>query len=164
MAALGGPVAVPEFFRGGKLVERDLPRHGATGGRAVVFEEGVAVGTVGERDIEDLGVFERLLHAAAHRVVVVFGLDDAEREVRAVKEEVIGLLCLPSLDGLAADQDPALREIDLLADLVEHIPLRSTRPGDGGRDELGADVRLVEVLFVHARFLRAIDQRPLRVP
>ena len=54
---------------------------------AVVFQEGVAVGAVGERNVEDLGVFKRLLHAGADGVVVVLGLDDGDRDVRLVVEE-----------------------------------------------------------------------------
>ena len=69
---------------------------------------------------------------APTRVVVVFGLNDRERDVRLVEEEVIGLLCLAAVDGLAANDDPALGEIAFLADLRHHIPLRPSAPRIAG--------------------------------
>ena len=122
-----------------------------------MLEEGVAVGAVGKRHVEDLGVFERLLHAGADGVVVVLGLDDGERDVRLVEEDVVGLLGLAALDGLAADDDAALGEVDLLADLGHQVPLVAVWPDDRGRDELGADVRFGELLLVHA--IRAWSSR-----
>ena len=44
------------------------------------MEKGVAVGAVGEGHVENLGIFEGLLHPAADGVVVVLGLDDGEWE------------------------------------------------------------------------------------
>src|SRR3546814_7433588 len=60
-------VAGPEFVGRGKLIEWDFPGHRAAGCSAVMFEEGIAIGTVGERHIQNLGVVERLLHASTDR-------------------------------------------------------------------------------------------------
>ena len=88
---LGCAVAGPKFVGGRELIERDFARDRARLDGAVVLEEGVAVGAVSERHIEDFGVFKCLLHASPYAVVVVFGLDDSEREVRFVGEDVVGL-------------------------------------------------------------------------
>ncbi len=148
--ALGLAVARPELLGRGELVERDFAGHGAAGGGAVVLQEGVAVGAVGEGNIEDLGVVQRLLHAGADGVVVVLGLDDGERDVGLVEEDVVGLLGVAALHRLAANDDPALGEVDLLADLGHQVPLVAIRADQRGRDELGADVRFGEGLLVHA--------------
>ena len=147
--ALGRAVARPEFLGRGKLVERDFAFDGAARAGAVVFEEGVAVGAVGEGHVEDLGVFERLLHAGADGVVVVLGFDDGDRDVRLVEEDVVGLLRFAAFDRLAANDDAALGEVDLLPDLGHHVPLAAVRADERGRDELGADVRFGEFLLVH---------------
>ena len=116
---------------------------------AVVFEEGVAVGAVGEGDVENLGVFERLLHAGADGVVVVLGLDDGDRDVGLVEEKVVGLLGFAALDRLAANDDAALGEVVLLPNLGHHIPFVPALADKCGRDELGADVRFGEAFLVH---------------
>ena len=69
-----------------------------------------------------VGVVERLLHAVADAVVVVLGLDQRERDVRLVVEDVVGALRLAAGDQLAADDDAALGEADLLADLQHLVP------------------------------------------
>ena len=56
-------------------------------------------------------VLERLLHAVADGVVVVLGLDDGDRDVRLVVENVVGALGLAAGDQLAADDDAALGEL-----------------------------------------------------
>jgi hypothetical protein len=55
-------------------------------------------------------------------MVVVLGLDDRDGKVGLVEEDVVGLLGLAALHGLAADDDPALGEVDLLADLGHQVP------------------------------------------
>ena len=49
-----------------------------------------------------------------------------------VVEDVVGLLGLAALHRLAADDDAALGEVDLLADLGHHVPLVAV-----GADEAG---------------------------
>ena len=86
-------------------------------------------------------------------MVVVFCLDDGDRDVRLVEQDVVRLLCFASLDRLASNDDAALCEITLLQYLRHHVPLRSVRPEDGRRDELRANVGFGKVLLVHAREL-----------
>ena len=113
---------------------------------AVVENEAVAVGGEYEGDVERFGVVERLLHAVADAVLVVLGLDDREGNVGLVVENVVGALGLATCDQLAADDDAALGETDLLADLVHFVPAGAA---EGGRDELGADVAFGEASLVH---------------
>jgi hypothetical protein len=111
-----------------------------------VFEEAVPVRAVGERDVQHLGVPKRLLHAVADGVVVVLGLDDRDREIGLVEEDVVRPLGRTPADQLATHDHPAVGEAHLLAYLRHHVPLR---PLDGRRDELRADVTLGERLLVH---------------
>ena len=108
--------------------------------------EAVAVRGEHEGDIERRGVVEALLHAVADAVGVVLGLDQRDRDVRLVVENVVGPLGLAARDQLAAHDDPALGEIDLLANLHHLVP-----PGalDGRQDELRADVAFGEASLVH---------------
>ena len=79
-------------------------------------------------------------------MVVVLGFDEGDGDVGLVVENVVGALGLAAGDQLAADDDPAFGERDLLANLGQDIPARLL---DGGRDELRADVAFAEVLFIH---------------
>ncbi len=120
---------------------------GVAGAGAVVEHEAVAVRGEHEGDVERAGVVERLLHPVADAMGIVLGLDQGERDVRLVIEDVVGALGLAARDQLAAHDDPALGEADLLADLQHLVP-----PGlaQGGRDELGADVAFAEGALVHS--------------
>ena len=75
---------------------------------------------------ERRGIVEGLLHAVADAVVVVLGLDEGDGDVGLVVEDVVGALGLAAGDELAADDDPALGEADLLADLRHLIPARAS--------------------------------------
>ena len=70
-------VSVPEFFRGRELIERYFAGYSAAGAGSIMFKKSIAVGTVGEWDIKNLGVFKGLLHACANGVVVVLGFDNS---------------------------------------------------------------------------------------
>src|SRR5262245_45084719 len=120
---------------------------------SVVKEEGVAIGSKDKGDAENFGVLKCLLHSVADAVVVVLGLDQRQRAVRLVQEDVIGAFPQSPCDEFAADNDSALREADLLANLRDDVP-----PGllDCGRDELRADVALAECFLVH------VAKRPRR--
>ena len=112
---------------------------------AVVDQEGVAVAADGERHVERLGIVQPLLHAVADGVVVVLGLDDGDRQVGGVVEDVVGALLLAARVQLATHDDAALGEGDFLPYLRGEIP---ARPLQGGGDVLGADVALGEVFLV----------------
>ena len=99
-----------------------LASFSALGAGAVVKNEAVAVGGKDEGDVQSLGIVESLLHAVADAVVVVFGLDDGDGDIGLVVEDVVGTLGLATGDKLAPDDDAALGESDLLADLHHRIP------------------------------------------
>lgn len=114
-----------------------------------MFEESVAVRTVGEWKVENLSVFKRLLHPIADRVIVVLCFDDGERDIWFVGKDVVGFLRFPSLYGLAAHDYAALREVGLLANLGHQVPLFTISANECGGDELGPNVRFSMLLFVH---------------
>ena len=85
-------------------------------------QEAIAVGGKHKGDVQGAGIAEGLLHSVADAVVVVLGLDDRDRDVGLVIEDVVGPLGLAARDELAANDDPAVGEGDLLADLQHRIP------------------------------------------
>src|SRR5690242_20622351 len=109
--------------------------------------EPVAVRREDERDLQDFRVLQSLLHAVAYRVVVVLRLDDGNRDVRLVVEDVVGELRLPPSRHLPANMDLATSEVHLAPDLLVVVPSRSL---NGRGDELRADVCFAEALLVHA--------------
>ena len=109
--------------------------------------EAVAIRGEDKRDIERRGVVEALLHPVADAMRIVFGLDQRQRDVGLVIEDVVGALGFAAADQLAAHDDAALGEADLFADLRHLIP---ARPAYGRRDELGADVAFAEAAFIDA--------------
>jgi len=79
-------------------------------------------------------------------VVVVLRLDDGDGDVGLVVEDEVRELPLAARDEPPADDDPALGEVHVLADLRHLVP---SRPLDGRQDELRADVAFAELLLVH---------------
>lgn len=79
-------------------------------------------------------------------MIVVLGLDQRDRDVRFVIKDKVGLLRLAARYQLAAHDDPALGEIDLLPDLQHLVPSGAL---DSGQDELCADVAFGEAPFIH---------------
>ena len=68
-------------------------------------DKAVAVGREHKRDIEGDGVVERLLHSGADAVVIVLRLDDGDRDIGLVIEDVIGALGFAAGDELSSDDD-----------------------------------------------------------
>ena len=96
----------------------------------------MAVGGVGEFQIQDLGVVLRLLQALARRSVLGLGLDDRDREVAGEPQQVIGPLLLASADPISYDDDAAIGERLLFADLFVGPACRV----DLRRDELATGI------------------------
>jgi hypothetical protein len=111
-----------------------------------VLQEAVAVGGIDERHVQHLGVFEDLIHARAHVVVVVFGFDDGERNIGLVIEEIVNPFAVGTAHGHRAAHDhPAGIEGHFFANLTG-LPACIL---DRGRNVAGADFLFGELLFVH---------------
>ena len=83
-------------------------------------------------------------------MVIIFGLDNGDRDVGLVLEDAISPFRFAPTYKLASNDDAALREADFLADLGHFIPPCLLYSGD---NELGADMAFPELLFVHAAIL-----------
>ena len=81
------PQPCPEFGRGWEGV--DLP---FDAGEEIKLDDLLAVGGVGELQVEDFGVFLGLLEPFARRLVAGLGLDHGDGEIAGVAEPVIGPL------------------------------------------------------------------------
>lgn len=110
------------------------------------FQVGRSIGT----DSWDFRVFEGLLHAIAHRVVVVFGFRDCQGKMRFVGEDIVGFLRFTAGDCLASNGDSAFGEVEFFTDLGHNVPFVAVRADKCRRNVLGADIRFGELLFVHA--------------
>jgi hypothetical protein len=105
----------------------------------------VAIGREYKGNIEGYGIIQGLLHAVADAVVVVLGLDDGNRNIGLVIEDVVGALGLPARDQFSADDNSPFGKSDFLADLNHPIPASAL---DGWADELGADVAFAKIFLV----------------
>ncbi len=159
--ALPGAIARPQIGGRREGVEAEVRfDRGALAG-AVVEHEAVAVRGKHEGNIQRRGIVEALLDAVADAVIVVLGLDQRDRDVRLVVENEVGLLRLAARHQLAAHDDPALGEIDLLPNLQHFVPAGAL---DGRQDELRADIAFGEASFIHdGHAVSPTDRRSCRL-
>jgi len=80
-----------------------------------VFYDARAVGAVRELKIEKLCVIFRLLQSVSGQCMLGLCLDDRERAIRCVGQQVVQPLWLAATDLSAGDDDPAWREGELLS-------------------------------------------------
>ena len=71
-------------------------------------DKAIAVRREHKRDVERHRIVERLLHTIADAVVVVLGLDDGDRDIGLVIQDVISALRFTSGDELSADDNAPL--------------------------------------------------------
>ena len=107
------PQPCPKFSRGWEGV--DLP---FDAGEEIKLDDLLAVGGVGEFQVEDFGVFLGLLEPVARRLVAGLGLDHGDGEIAGVAEPVIGPFLFQPPNLLRGGHDPPIREGMLLLDLV----------------------------------------------
>ena len=115
-------------------------------GRVVVLDDAGAVGAV--RELAGRGSRRSPWPAAARRLASRYSalrLDDCERAIPQVGEEVVDPLALASANGAAGDDDPAGREADLLADLLVG-PARPVQAGSTYVRQVSASVGTTRVL------------------
>src|SRR3546814_5175138 len=101
----------------------------SAGAGPVVEDEAVTVGGEHEGDLQRLRVVESLLHPVADAMAVVLRLDQGDRDVWLIIEDVVRPFALAAEDHLAAHDDPALGEADLLPDLRNLIRSEERRVG-----------------------------------
>jgi len=77
-----------------------------------------------------------------------------------IVKNVVGALGLAAGDQPAADDDPAFRERDLLANLRQDVP---TRLLDGRRDEFRANVAFGEIFLVHIWYSQVAQANSLKL-
>ena len=97
-------------------------------------------------------IHQGLLHAAAHCVGAVLGLDDGDGDVVLVVEDAVGPFLASALAHVALDNDPALGQGHFLAHLGMNIPAGLF---EGGDDLLGADIPLGKDFVVHQVLLKS---------
>ncbi len=110
-------------------------------GQVVELDDALAVGGVGELQVEDFGVFLGLLQALAGLGVVRLGLDDGDGKVNAIAKNVVGAFAGSAAAVPSGRNDSAVGERDLFVD-----PKRLVVPAR--RLQLGHDVAAAGICFV----------------
>ena len=130
------PVAAPE------IVGRRIVRSGALEpGEEVELDDLLPVGRVRELQPEHRRVVLRLLETVGRNLVGGLGLDDGEREVARVAQQVVHALGWPADEPLARRHDAPVGDRALLGNRVRlDLPARSLQLGD---DELSTGVSFV---------------------
>jgi hypothetical protein len=95
----------------------------------------------------------------ANRVIVVFGLYDGQSDSEFVRVDIVGTFWLAAYRKPAANDDTALGEIDLFANLIHQVPLVVSY--ESRRDELRTDVAFAKGLFVYLGHLMLKDFSPI---
>src|SRR4051812_42946300 len=75
----------------------------------------MAVGRVGELEPQGLGVLARLLYARFRSQACLLGLDNSQRKVTPVEQDVVGTALLAALHLSTSREDTAVGEGALLA-------------------------------------------------
>ena len=113
-------------------------------------DKAIAIGREHKRDVERGSVIQRLLHAVAHGVVVILGLDQGNGNVLVI-EHIIRPPGLAAGDQLAAHDDTAPGKAHLPADLGGFVPASLDY---GGCNVFGANVGFAQVLLIHGHIIR----------
>lgn len=113
----------------------------------------IIVGEEDEGDIQCLGILQRLLHAATDGMVVVFCLNEGNRNVRFIVEDIVSEIGFAAGDEFAPDNDSPFGEADLFANLRQLIPSCFR---NGGRDEFRADVAFAQRFLVEVCHSRTV--------
>jgi hypothetical protein len=131
---LARPQPRPQFGGRGKGFNEPLDA-----GDEVEFDDFLAIGGVGEFELQDFGVVLRLLQTVGGFFVFGLGLGDGDGKIAGVTEQVICAFALFTLSLAAAHDDPAIGETALLGDGMRvGVPARSL---ELRHDELPACIR-----------------------
>src|SRR5690606_7013370 len=132
-------IPLPELVRAGKLVEPELGFNLRAGAAAIMDQQAIAIAGEHERHVERLSIAEGLLHAGAERVLVVLRLDDGNRQVLLVIEDVDSSARLATAVHFAAHDNASLGEADFITYPLMPIPASVT---NGRGNEFAADITL----------------------
>ena len=113
------PQPGPQFGGGRERVD-----HSFDAGEEVKLDDFLAVGGIGELQVQDFGIFLGLLKPLARRLVAGLGLHDGDGEITGVAEPVVSPLLFATSNPLGSWNDPPIGEGVLLVDLV----VRPARP------------------------------------
>ncbi len=131
-----GPVSLPQFVRGRVVASGLLEAPGV-----VELDDVVPVGGIGELQPQHLGIVLRLLEAVGGGLVAWFRLDDGEREITRVAQEVVDAPGRFADEPPAGRDDPSVGDRSLLGDGVRlAVPPRGQK---ARQDELAAGVSFV---------------------
>jgi hypothetical protein len=72
-----------------------------------VKDKTIAIRRKNKWNLQRFGIAKRLLNAVPDAAVVIFGLDDGERDIWLVEEDVVSAFGFSTRDELAANNAPA---------------------------------------------------------
>ena len=87
-------------------------------------QEPVTIGTEHKRDIHHLRIGKCLLHPGTDTVIIVLCLDDSNRNIGFIVEDIVGPSRFGPAHGVALDEHPTIGNIHLFPDLVMMVPAR----------------------------------------
>ena len=106
----------------GQQGEGQLALNRRLGGGEVVEHKPVTIRGEHKRDVENVGVLDRLLHPMAHTQRVILGLDNRQTNVLVVQNVVRPLLLAPRV-AFAPSNHPPIREAHFLADVGVEVSM-----------------------------------------
>lgn len=147
--ALPGAVAVPQLLWRREFFEGEVLLQHAGGQGSIADHKAIAVAGEAEGHIQQLGIVQRLAHACANGVLVVFGLDHRQGNVGLVEQGVVGAQHrgLVAVGFVATHHHAPRPQRVLPKNLVQTVPPCLLH---GGADELVADVAFRKVGLVHS--------------
>ena len=108
-----------------------------------MFQKALAVTGINKRNIQNLGVFQRLLHAVAQRFIAALGFNNRQRCAPVRRgQDIVGLLLLATAGDFAAHRNPSVGK----AILHKNLFFRPTCRFNGG-----SDMAVFNVFFAKSR-------------
>ena len=74
-----------------------------------MLQKAFAIAGVGKRNIQNLGIFQRLLHAVAQHLIAALGFDNRQRRAPVGRgQNIVGLFLFATAGGFAVHGNPAV--------------------------------------------------------
>lgn len=118
----------------------------AVSGDFIVKQKTIATGTEDEGYLQHFRIGQCLLHTVADRMAIILGFDYGDWNIGLIEQHIIGSFMFGAGVQLSTNDYPAFSKGKFFEDLGDYIPpsLFQSRC-----DELGADVALGELFFIH---------------